>query len=246
MMGEERLQKYLAHAGVGSRRTCEDFIRQGRVMVNGQVSPLGTKVTPGIDRITFDGREITIQSIFIYIMLNKPPGVISSLKVRGKEKGLLDLVEVKDRIYPVGRLDKLSEGLILLTNDGNATNKLTHPRYEHEREYRVQVKGTISQRDLEHWRRGTLLDEGIRTAPAKVWLVSTSKETSWLGVVMREGRKRQIRRVAGGFSLEVLRLIRIRMGSLELGDLASGSWRHLNEKEILELKESIRKFKKEV
>jgi pseudouridine synthase len=230
-----RIQKLLAKAGIGSRRKCEEYILQGRVQVNQQIVEPGCKVDPKTDIISFDGRIISAVPAPVYIMLNKPPGVISSLRVRPGEQGLLDLVRIKDRIYPIGRLDKESQGLILLTNDGDMTHRLTHPRYGHEREYRVLVKGSISNRELSKWRQGVMLEPGVKTAPAKVWIISSEAAKTWMGVVLREGRKRQIRRVAEGLNLSVVRLIRVRIGPIELGDLAEGCWRYLTENEIQSL-----------
>jgi 23S rRNA pseudouridine2605 synthase len=192
----ERLQKVLARAGFGSRRSCEDLIRQRRVFVNGRVAELGQKADPERDRITVDGRLVQVSHSFTYIALYKPQEVLSAAQDdSGHHRTVRDLVPLPGHLYPVGRLDLQSEGLILLTDDGDLANLLTHPRYEHSKEYLVDVEGHPSDKALERWRRGVYLD-GRRTAPAKVSVLSRKKDHTHLRVVLREGRKRQIRRVA--------------------------------------------------
>jgi 23S rRNA pseudouridine2605 synthase len=228
----ERLQKVLAHAGVASRRKSEELIRQGRVTVNGQVvTRLGTKVDPVHDEIRVDGRRIRAGEQQIYLMLHKPRGTLAVMDDPRGRPSLGDLVSVPERVYPVGRLDALSEGLILLTNDGELANILTHPRYQHEKEYRVLVNGRPSEETLEAWRRGVLLD-GKQTAPAQVGVVGAGKGGTTLRVLMREGRKRQIRSVASLLGHPVRRLRRVALGPLRLGDLAPGQWRPLTPAEI--------------
>ena len=234
---KERLQKVLAHAGVASRREAEDLIRQGRVSVNGQtVTQMGTKVDPSRDEIRVDGQPIQIVPRMIYIMLSKPQGTLSTMEDDRGRRALSDLVQVPTRMYPVGRLDAGSEGLILLTNDGELANLLTHPRYQHEKEYRALVNGRPSKKTLAAWERGVILD-GQLTAPAKVDAIRQEKDSTWLKIVMREGRKRQIRRVASLLGHPVRELKRVRMGPLHLGTLAVGQWRYLTSKEISRLEE---------
>lgn len=231
----ERLQKVLAHAGVASRRKSEELIQQGRVTVNGQVaSRLGTKVDPDRDDIRVDGRRIKQVQSHIYIMLNKPRGVLSVMKDDRGRKTLSDLVLVPGRVYPVGRLDAGSEGLILLTDDGELANLLTHPRFRHEKEYRVLVNGRPSDKALNAWRRGLMLD-GKLTAPAQVEIVRAEKNGTLLRVIMREGRKRQIRNVASLLGHPTRGLLRVGLGPLKLGGLASGQWRYLTPNEIRQL-----------
>lgn len=233
----ERLQKVLAHAGVASRRKCEDLIRKGRVMVNGQVvTRLGTKVDPARDDVRVDGRPIRLPSRHVYVLLNKPENVISAMKDRRGRRALGDLVSVPQRLYPVGRLDLDSEGLILLTDDGELANLLTHPRYEHEKEYRVWVNGEPTEETLQAWQQGLLLDDKV-TAPARVEVLARRQHATLLRVVMREGRKRQIRRVAELLGHPVRELRRVRLGPLELGSLAVGQWRYLTDKEIRSLQD---------
>lgn len=232
---EERLQKILAQAGFGSRRACEELIRQGRVAVNGQVAQLGQRADADRDCITLDGEPVQLRPRRTYVALHKPRGILSD---EGDESGQLptarDLVPLPGRLYSVGRLDLRSEGLILLTDDGDLTHRLTHPRYRHEKEYRALVEGEPNETTLEKWQRGVFLD-GQRTAPAQVTVVGQEKGCTWLRVVLREGRKRQIRRVAAMLGHPVRRLIRIRIGPVHLGDLKPGEWRHLTQQELKEL-----------
>jgi pseudouridine synthase len=238
-MPAERLQKLLAAAGYGSRRACEDYLTAGRVRVNGSVAQLGDKADPATDKITVDGELLTVEQ-HVYIILNKPRGVVSSLEAQGDRDTVRDLVKIPQRVYPVGRLDVLSEGLVLLTNDGDLTNQLTHPRYGHEKEYRVAVLGNVGQSLLESWRRGIVIkdEEGHseHTAPANVEIDSRVGELTWVRVIMREGKKHQIRRVAETLGLTVTRLIRVRMGLVQLGSLQAGAWRSLTPAEVKALK----------
>lgn len=232
---EERLQKILARAGFGSRRNCEELIRQRRVAVNGRVARLGQRADPKRDRITVDGQPVRIDRPFTYIALHKPQGVLSAVEDARGRRTVTDLVNVEaPRLFPIGRLDLNSEGLILLTDDGELANLLMHPRYEHIKEYHVYVEGHPEDKALERWRRGLYLD-GQRTAPAEVSILSREKDHTWLRVVLREGRKRQIRRVAAKLGHLVHRLIRVRIGPVRLGDLKPGQWRPLSKQEIEQL-----------
>ena len=238
----ERLQKILAHAGVASRRKAEEMIQQGRVAVNGRiVTELGTKVDPARDDIRVDGGRLKIAPSHVYVLLNKPAGVLSVMDDERGRRSLSDLVSLPVRLYPVGRLDVNSEGLILLTDDGELANLLTHPRYEHEKEYRVIVSGHPAEKTLDAWRRGVIL-EGQRTAPAWVTSIRTEKDATVLRIVMHEGRKRQIREVASLLGHPVRELVRVRIGPLHLGALGSGQWRYLTAQEIRTL-EALKKVK---
>jgi 23S rRNA pseudouridine2605 synthase len=241
---EERLQKLLARAGLGSRRACEELIVAGRVKVNGQVAILGSKANPQSDHIEVDGKPISIGNDLIYIAVYKPRGVITTLTDPDRRQTVRDLIPVPGHLFPVGRLDMDSEGLILLTNDGNLANRLTHPRYSHEKEYRVLVARRPDNEQLETWRRGVVLDDGYRTAPAEVRFEATSGKGAWLRVVMREGRKRQIREIGTLIGLPVVKIIRIRIGSLHLGNLKPREWRNLTEYEVDELKGKPSNLKK--
>jgi pseudouridine synthase len=230
---EERLQKILARAGLGSRRACEELIRQGRVTVNGQVAQLGQKADPERERITVDGKPIRLKRHHTYIALHKPAGVISTTHDPQGRPTVVDLAPhpPNTRLWPVGRLDLDSEGLILLTNDGELAHRLTHPRYEHTKEYKVCVAGHPDGVTLKRWREGVLLD-GRRTAPAQVELLPRKGNRTWLRVVLREGRKREIRRVAALLGYPVHRLIRVRIGPVRLRDLKPGEWRYLTRQEL--------------
>ncbi|MEE8392006.1 MAG: pseudouridine synthase [Anaerolineae bacterium] len=238
---EERLQKILARAGFGSRRACEELIRRGRVAVNGQVARIGQKADPDHARITLDGNLIRVKRGHTYIALHKPRGVLSD---EGDGSGRLptvhDLVKVPERLFPVGRLDLQSEGLILLTDDGDLTYRLTHPRFGHEKEYDALVEGEPDEATLQQWRSGVFLD-GRRTAPARVTVTGQDKGNTWLRIVLREGRKRQIRRVAAMLGHPAHRLIRVRIGPLRLGNLRPRQWRRLADGEIRALRSSVQK-----
>ncbi len=239
----ERLQKTLARAGLGSRRACEELIRQGRVTVNGQIAQLGQKADPQRDNIEVDGRPVRTPSKLTYVALHKPRGVLSD---EGDGTGRLptvrDLVPLPGHLFPVGRLDLRSEGLVLLTDDGELAHRLTHPRYEHEKEYHVLVEGRPGDQVLARWRKGVFLD-GRRTASARVERMREEKGNTWLRVVLREGRKRQIRRVGAMLGHPVHRLIRVRIGPLRLGNLKPGEWRQLTKNEIKALKRTTREEK---
>lgn len=233
---EERLQKILAHAGLGSRRACEELISAGRVRVNGQIAALGSKADPTKDRIEFDGRTIATAEPMVYIALHKPRGVLSAVRSPEARQTVRDLVPVPGHLYPVGRLDVDSEGLVLLTNDGDLANRLTHPRYGHEKEYRVLVAQHPDDEQLQTWRRGVVLEDGYRTMPAQVRPESLAGKGAWLRVVMREGRKRQIREIGAQLGLPVVKIIRVRIGDLTLGSLKPRQWRYLTPQEIDALK----------
>lgn len=236
----QRLHKVLAHAGVASRRAAEDLILQGRVQVNGRVvTELGTKVNPKRDQIRVDGQRIEVSAQPVYVLLHKPKGVLSTMDDSRGRKCLGDLISVPERLYPVGRLDANSQGLVLLTDDGDLAHLLTHPRYEHEKEYRVLVNGVPSEKTLEAWRRGVLLDDKP-TAPAQIEILSKDRHGAYLRVTMREGRKRQIRRVAALLGHPVRELTRVRLGPLKLDALEAGQWRYLTPKEVSEL-EAVKK-----
>ncbi|MFZ5916985.1 MAG: pseudouridine synthase [Chloroflexota bacterium] len=238
----ERLQKVMARAGIGSRRACEELIRQGRVAVNGRlITELGTRIDPHHDAVAVDGEPIQTPSEPIYLLLHKPPGYLSTTTDPHGRPTVLQFVPGNVRVYPVGRLDQESEGLLLLTNDGPLTERLTHPRHQHEREYRVLVRGRPGRQALQALRQGITLEDGP-TAPARVWLVLDEPAphgNTWLGMVLREGRKRQIRRMCAAVGHPVQRLIRLRIGPLHLGDLKPGATRRLTRQEIKTLKSSV-------
>jgi len=242
---QERLQKLMSRAGLGSRRASEGLIRAGRVTVNGRVATLGDKADPGVDRVEVNGEPLEFEAP-IYIMLNKPRGVLPSTEDE-KEAGrptVRDLVAVEGHLYPVGRLDMNSEGLILLTNDGRLAHRLTHPSFEHEKVYDVTVEGHPGDEILQQWRQGLML-HGKRTVPARVEKLSADSGTTRLRITMREGRKRQIRRVAAQLGHPVQSLFRQKIGPLHIGDLPLGEWRHLKPEEVKELQEAVSRHTKE-
>ncbi|MCS7011214.1 MAG: rRNA pseudouridine synthase [Anaerolineales bacterium] len=233
---EERLQKILARAGFGSRRACEAIIAQGRVSVNGKVAVLGSKADPSRDKILVDGRPLPRPEEPVYVMLYKPRGVLSTVSAPDPRPTARDLIPLPGLLYPVGRLDVDSEGLLLFTNDGELANRLTHPRYQHEKEYRVLVARLPDQEQLEIWRRGVVLEDGFRTQPAEVAVLARHGKGAWLRVVLKEGHKRQIRETGKVLGLPVVKLIRVRMGPLQLGNLKPRQWRYLTPREVQALK----------
>jgi 23S rRNA pseudouridine2605 synthase len=234
----ERLQKILAQAGYGSRRASEDFISAGRVRVNGKIASLGQKADPAVDKITVDGKPVAAAEKLIYIALYKPRNVLSTVEAeRGDVRETVrDIVAVPEHLYPVGRLDFESEGLVLMTNDGELTNRLTHPKFGHTKEYKVLIARRPDKAQLEAWQHGVVLEDGFKTAPADVRFESAQGKGAWVRVVMGEGRKRQIREICKQIGLPIVRIVRIRIGSLRLGTLKPRQWRYLTMQELDELK----------
>ncbi|MBN1970909.1 MAG: rRNA pseudouridine synthase [Candidatus Delongbacteria bacterium] len=224
-----RLQKYLASKGYGSRRKCEEFIGQGIVKVNGETATLGMSIDPEIDKVEIQSEVVEKEkSEYIYIMLNKPVGYITSLKQEDSDCPLVvDLVKGFGRIYPVGRLDKESSGLIILTNDGEFAFKLTHPSFEKEKEYLVETRDPIALSSIDKFRKGIKI-EGKMTYPAKAKRLSPNTFT----IVLSEGRNRQIRKMVQKVGNEVVSLKRIRIKDLKLGDLEIGKYRLLSTREV--------------
>ena len=237
-MTTERLQKYLARSGVASRRASEELITQGRVAVNGEVvTVLGSRVDPAADRVAVDGRPVRPPRTHTYILLYKPRGVVSTVSDPEGRRTVVELIPSSARLFPVGRLDYDSEGLILLTDDGELTVTLTHPRHEVEKEYYALVEHPLRDEALGQLRSGIVLD-GRKTAPA---VVERSREGSggyWLRVVLREGRNRQVRRMIEAVGGSVTRLVRTRIGPLGLDQLEPGEWRELTIHEVKQLREA--------
>lgn len=232
---EERLQKYMAKCGVASRRKCEEIILNGNVEVNGSfITELGFKVNEN-DVVKVNGNIIKVEENKVYIILNKPTGYITSNSDEKDRKTILDIVNVKERIYPIGRLDYDSSGLLLLTNDGDVYNKIIHPKKEIEKRYLATIKGSFSKEQLEKFKAGVDIG-GYITAPAKIKVVKEGKGNSVVEITIHEGKNRQVRRMCSAFNHEVLSLKRIAIGKLSLDDLKEGHWRYLNEKEISYLK----------
>jgi len=225
-----RLQKFLSAAGVCSRRKGEEYIQAGRVAVNGQVVvELGTKVDPAADQVTVDGTPVHSSQSLIYIVLNKPADYVTSCSHPG-EKIVLDLVDVPHRVYPIGRLDKDSTGLLILTNDGRLHHKLSHPSFDHEKEYDVTVAKPISDGALRKMAAGLPMMD-THTRPARVRRTAARR----FRIVLQEGKNRQVRRMVRKVGNQVTALKRIRVANIKLGNLARGAWRHLNEQEKQEL-----------
>jgi 23S rRNA pseudouridine2605 synthase len=236
-MAEERVQKILSQAGFGSRRGCEQIIADGRVSVNGKKITLGSKADASVDDIQVDGMPIRKSEKKVYIALHKPRNMLSLHSPDDDRPSIFDLVKDERHLYPVGRLDFESEGLVLLTNDGDLANRLSHPRYEHEKEYEVRVTRKPDTEQLEIWRRGVVLEDGYRTLPAVVEVKSYTKKGAWLSVVLREGKHRQIRRTGLRIGLPVRQIRRVRIGPIELGKLQPGHFRYLKPDEIQALKD---------
>jgi 23S rRNA pseudouridine2605 synthase len=228
----ERLQKVLAHAGLASRRKCEIIIAQGRVTVNGErITSMGYLVDPGRDEIRVDGRIVSAPSSPEYWKLYKPVGVVSTAQDDRGRTTVLDLVPSQRRLYPVGRLDLDSEGLVLLTDDGEAAQLLMHPSYEHPKEYRVLVEGTLSREVIAKLSAGVSLEDGAAAADS-VRVGPTEDGKQWLAIALHQGRKRQVRRMLEAVGLKVARLVRTKLGPLVLGDLAPGEAVELDENEV--------------
>lgn len=229
----ERLQKVLASRGFGSRRVCEEMIRDGRVSVNGEVAVLGRRVDTATDVVTVDGAPLGVRPDFVYYLLNKPRGVVSTAKDTHSRDTVVTLVPPSPRVFPVGRLDADSEGLMILTNDGDFANRLMHPRYACEKEYLVMVEAGpdgVSSGNVRRLREGIELEEG-RTAPAKV----SQPEPGVLRMTISEGKKRQIRRMCVLIGHPVTRLIRVRIGMVADTRLTPGEYRVLTQDEVLRL-----------
>ncbi|HUI46657.1 MAG TPA: pseudouridine synthase [Nitrospirota bacterium] len=235
---QERIQKIISAAGVTSRRAAEQLISEGRVRVNGQVvTELGTKADAAKDHIKVDGKLINPRQPLTYIMLNKPAGFVTTMADPEGRPTVLSLLKgIKIRVYPVGRLDYNTEGLLLLTNDGDFAHLITHPRHELPKTYRAKVKGVLEDRQISDLENGIYLDDG-RTAPAMLKKLSKEETNSWLEITIREGRKRQVRRMFDRVGHSVIKLKRIRTGNLILGDLPEGAFRYLTPAEVNALKE---------
>ena len=230
---QERLQKIISAAGITSRRASEELILAGRVTVNGTaVTELGSKADPATDIITVDGKQLNIASKKKYILLYKPVGYLTTLDDPENRPLVTDLLkEVGERVYPVGRLDYTTEGLLLLTSDGEWANQLMHPRHEVEKEYHVRVRGKVHKSQLDQLAGGVEI-EGRKTAPARVCMIKEGEQNDWFSLTIHEGRNRQVRRMCEAVSLSVVRLRRVRYGMLSMGVLKPGEFRFLTETEV--------------
>lgn len=233
---EERLQKYMARCGIASRRKCEEIIMSGKVKVNGIViNGLGSKVNSVEDKVEYDGKVILPEEKKVYIMLNKPEGYITSVKDEKDRQTVLDIINVDERIYPIGRLDYDSSGLLLLTNDGAIYNKIIHPRVKILKEYIALVKGEVKKAELEKLEKGIDIG-GYITAPAKIELLNYMERNSLIKIGIHEGKNRQIRRMCSVINHEVISLKRIAIGKIKLGDLKKGEYRDLSVDELQYIK----------
>ena len=237
---EVRLQKYLADAGVASRRKAEELIAQGKVKVNGKVvTEMGCKIDPKKDEVTYLDKKIdTKETKMVYIMLNKPVGYVTTAKEQFGRPAVVDLVRgVNERIFPVGRLDYDTSGLLLLTNDGDLTYKLTHPKHDVDKTYIAKLYGIPDEGALQKFRRGVTID-GVKTKPAKIQIIEKDKDGRFCTaeIIIHEGRNRQVRRMLDSVGANVMSLKRISVGSLTLGNLPEGKWRRLSDAEINKLR----------
>lgn len=231
-----RLQKHLSQCGIVSRRKAEELITQGKVRVNGRIASLGDKVDPKRDKVSVNGKTAVTVNEKVYIMLHKPRGFVTTMKDEQDRKCVNDLVKnVGVKVFPVGRLDRNSEGLLIMTNDGELANQLTHPSSYVNKTYRVTVKGEVSEEKIEKMASGILLD-GRKTLPCDIFIIERKEDRTVLGFVIHEGRNRQIRRMCEAVGLDVLRLKRTEIAGVKLGMLKQGDWRNLNERELNRLK----------
>ncbi len=233
-MASERLQKVMAAAGIASRRASEELIAEGRVTVNGETAELGRKVDPEQDVVLVDGERINIDPDRVYVLLNKPRGVVTTADDPEGRPAVVDLINLPQRLFPVGRLDMDTEGLLLLTNDGELAHALLHPSFEVERTYVALVPAPVRKKVLGELREGIELEDGL-ARPRRIRVLEEERSKALLEVVMTEGRKREVRRMLGAVGLKVERLARVAFGGVELGDLRQGKWRFLTQAEIAEL-----------
>ena len=232
--GGERLQKVLASTGWGSRRVCEELIAEGRVTVNGEVAALGRRVDAEHDLIEVDGAPVGVRPGLVYYLLNKPPGVVTTAKDTHGRKTVVDLVPSEPRVFPVGRLDADTEGLLLLTNDGDLTHRITHPSHGVDKEYLVHVKGRLTAGQLRQLRDGVELDDGV-TSPAQ----ASQPAPGIVRLTIHEGRNRQVRRMCEAIGHPVMRLVRTRVGPITDRSLRPGDWRELSTAERRALTEAV-------
>jgi 23S rRNA pseudouridine2605 synthase len=239
---EIRLQKLIAGSGLASRRKAETLISAGRVTVNGKaVTELGTKVDPDRDHVKVDGKHLRAAQPYVYLILNKPKHVMSTLDDPGGRTTVKQFLHgVSVRVFPVGRLDFDSEGLMLLTNHGDLAQALLHPRYHVPKTYLIKVKGMLTDEQIDQLQQGVRLDDGM-TSPASVKKIRKAEQNSWLEITIREGRKHQVKRMLEAVGHPVIKLVRVRMGPLSLGDLEPGAFRFLTDREANALRELVEK-----
>ena len=234
-MENVRLQKYMAECGVASRRKCEEIILSGEVYVNGKsVQELGTKIDPEKDEVMYKGKKLSVPNNKVYILLNKPIGYVTTASDQFHRDTVLDLVKVKERVVPVGRLDMYTSGALILTNDGEFVNIITHPSHEIEKTYTVTVIGIVTKEEVQKLEEGVVIDGEYTTKPAKVKILRTDTETnrSRLEIKIHEGKNRQVRKMCEAINKKVVALHRTKIGNIQVKDLKIGTWRYLTNKEI--------------
>lgn len=233
-MEEVRLQKYLANCGIASRRKAEELITSGKISVNGEViAELGTKINPSKDKVVYNGKEVKVEEEHVYILLNKPIGYVTTAKDQFGRDSVMDLVKVKERVVPVGRLDMYTSGALILTNDGDFVYQVTHPKHEIEKTYTVTIKGIVTDKEVERLRKGIRIDDYI-TKEAKVKILKTDEEKSQsrLEITIHEGKNRQVRKMCEAIGHKVLALHRSKIAGIGVKDLSLGKWRYLSKEEV--------------
>ena len=237
-MEEIRLQKYLADCGIASRRKSEELIKQGQVKVNGKtITELGTKVIPNKDIVEYNGKKIELKKEYVYILLNKPIGYVTTVKDQFNRDSVLDLVKTNKRLVPVGRLDMYTSGALILTNDGDFVYKVTHPKHEIEKTYTVTIIGIVKKEEVEKLKKGMEIENYI-TKPAKVKIlkIDEEKNQSRLEITIHEGKNRQVRKMCEAIGHKVLALHRSKIAGIDVKDIPLGKWRYLNSKEVNKIK----------
>lgn len=235
-----RLQKFLANAGICSRRKAEEYILKGRVKVNGVIIyELGMKINPAIDEIIFDGKVVRLDNNKVYILLNKPIGYVTTVKEQFGRPAVTDLLKgIKEQVLPVGRLDMYTSGAIILTNDGDFIYKVTHPKYEVEKTYQVTVRGIVNNDEIERLKNGVKIDNYISAkAKVKILKIDKTKNVSRIQITIHEGKNREVRKMCKAIDKKVIALHRSKIESIDVKDLALGEWRYLNKEEVLGLKD---------
>ncbi len=237
-MEEMRLQKYLAGAGIASRRKCEELIEAGKVKVNGELAWLGTKINPEKDIVEYNGKVIRLEKKeYKYILLNKPIGVVTTVDDQFDRETVLDLVKVKERVVPVGRLDMYTSGALILTDDGDFVYKVTHPKHEITKTYTVTLSGIVSKEDIAKLEKGVKIDDSYVTRPAKarIMKIDEEKKISRVEITIHEGKNRQVRKMCESIGKKVIALHRAKIGNIGVKDLKLGTWRYLKPEEVKQL-----------